>query len=141
MPAQGSGNAVRIEGLDKLERDLKKLETGLDKELKAAGFEAAMVVARAAGPRVPVGDPNVDPHPGRLAASLRARATRKGGAVTAGGSAVPYAAPIHWGWARRGIPANKFLVHALDISRAAITEVYARRIESIKRRVFGHGIG
>lgn len=132
--------SVKVEGLGKLERDLRKLETGLDIELKAAGFEAAMLVARAAGPLVPVGDPVTDPHPGRLAASLRAKATRKGGMVTAGTTqSVPYAAPIHWGWARRNIRASKFLVRALDMKRPAITAIYLRRIEDIKRRAFGNG--
>lgn len=130
--------SVKFEGLGKLQRDLKKLETGLEVEVKAAGFEAAMMVARAAGPLVPVGNPVTDPHPGRLAASLRARATRKGGIVTAGTpSTVPYAAPIHWGWGRKNIPANKFLMRALDMNRAAITELYLRRIEAIKRKAFG----
>lgn len=134
--------SVKVEGLDRLRRDLKMLETGLDVELKAAGFEAAMMVAQAAGPLAPVGDPQVDSHPGRLAASLRARATRKGATVTAGTpTTVPYAAPIHWGWARRNIPANKFLLRALDMKRPAITAIYLRRIETIKRKAFGHGAG
>lgn len=123
---------VEVTGL----RDVKKLLAAVDRDLtkglKAINLEAARVVLEAALERVPVGDSSVDPHPGLLRRSLRASGTLNAGVVRAGGTKVPYAPPIHWGWDSRNIAPQPFVYDALDARRI---EVLARYEAGVKRIV------
>lgn len=57
--------------------------------------------------------------------------------ITAGGSRAPYAAPIHWGWKRRNIRPQPFLMDALGRmdSSGAIEDTYIEKVEEILGKV------
>lgn len=120
---------VQVEGLARLRRDLRALGDDLG-DLKKANEDAARIVAEAASARAPR-------RTGRLAASLRpARATGRA-SVLAGSGAVPYAGPIHWGWAARKIEANPFALEAAEATRPAWLPVYERELQRACDRVKG----
>lgn len=121
---------VRIEGLDKLEHNLSKLAVELPLESKKINLEAAMLVARAANAHVPVGAT------GRLARSIRAKSNRFSASVTAGSAAVPYAAPIHWGWPSHNIEKQPFVYEALDEKAPEVVALYEERVPALVDRVF-----
>lgn len=92
MPA-----SIRVEGLRETVKSLEAL--GADrKSIGDAGFESAKILIQTALPLVPV-------RTGRLRGTLKpGRDGRTGaGIARAGSSAVPYANPIHWGWAIVGV--------------------------------------
>lgn len=95
---------VKVDGLKELVRDLEK--TGVQvADLKAAfGGIAQEARSLAAGfaPR----------RSGKLAASIRASAAKNYATVSAGGSKVPYAAPINYGWPKRNITGAGFMQKA-----------------------------
>jgi hypothetical protein len=53
--------------------------------------------------------------------------------VTSGGARAPYAAPIHWGWHRRHIRKQPFLMDALGRldGSGTITDTYAEKVLDI----------
>jgi hypothetical protein len=63
------------------------------------------VVAKSANPPVVSG---------QLAASVRYGAGKTKAIISAGGETTPYGPVIHYGWGARGIPANPFLMNALQ---------------------------
>lgn len=125
-----SGDNVVVEGLDKLKHGLERLFEELPVDTKKSNFEAAMVVAKAAGPLVPVGQT------GKLARSIRARSTTTAAVVSAGSPSVPYAAPIHWGWPSHNIAPQPFLYEALDSRTREILAVYDERVAALVDRCF-----
>lgn len=115
--------AVKIEGLRTLQRQLKA--AGLDlKDLKDAHQRVVEVVVRDAEQRVPR-------RTGRLAGTLRGSATPNMSIVRAGRAAVPYAAPIHWGWRAHNIQQNPYLLDAIEHSRDQITGIMLHRLTEI----------
>ena len=76
-------DAIRIDGLAKFSRDLKKLDADLPKALRIALNEAAQVVVDYAVPRIPK-------RSGRAARSVKARSTRTAVRVVGGGRSAPY---------------------------------------------------
>jgi len=120
--------AVRVEGLAKVLRTIKSIEPDLVAELKAANREIADSVtttARTLAPKVS----------GRLASSVRPGATARTGIVRAGSRSVPWAGPIHFGWARRNIEPDPFLYDALDERRQEVEDKYLAAILSIADRI------
>ncbi|KRB73080.1 hypothetical protein ASE01_20100 [Nocardioides sp. Root190] len=98
--------SIRIDGLNGVVRDL--IAMGLEVEdLKGAFSEiarfGAIVAARHAPRRT-----------GRLAGDIRGNRARNKAVVAAGRTAVPYAGPINYGWAARGIQASGFMQRADD---------------------------
>jgi phage gpG-like protein len=64
---------------------------------------------------------------GALAASVTGKATATSASVKAGSPGkVPYAAVIHWGWAKHHIAANPFLTDPAAKAEADIEMYYAR---------------
>ena len=127
-------SAVQIEGGRELRRKLR--EAGDDMtELKALHKRLADDVADTAKTKVPV-------RSGRLQRSIRGSGTRTSATVKAGNnrrsgpSAVPYAKPIHFGWASRGIRPQPFLYDALDDRRQEVVDAYNAQIRTVLRRVF-----
>jgi hypothetical protein len=113
---------VEIEGGDQLARGLKKVadELGqLDQEADAVG----KLILAAAKARAPV-------RTGQLAAS----GTSKGSGVT---FSAPYAPPIHWGWAMRGIQPNPFAWAAAERTEPAWLGVYTDMIQDDLDKVKG----
>lgn len=82
------GAGVSVEGLSLTVKAMKEL--GADRQtLSEPGYQAALILIRAAKPLVPV-------RSGKLVGSIAPRRIQAGASVKA--TAV-YANPIHWGWA------------------------------------------
>jgi len=120
---------VKVDGLPRLRRALR--DAGREvADLKAANAAAAALVAAAAAARAPR-------RSGRLAATLRGNRAVGRATVLAGGASVPYAAPIHWGWAARGIEAQPFVSEAAQATEAAWVAAYLTDIERVVDSVGG----
>jgi hypothetical protein len=73
---------------------------------------------------------------GRLARSIKVRATARTAHVQAGKTGlVPYAGPIHFGWRRRNIEPQPFLYGALDDRRQEVADVYANYVGDLVERL------
>ena len=71
------------------------------------------------------------------ASAARTRSTLKAGNRRKGGpTAVPYAAPIHWGWPARGIRQNAFLTDAAEKTRPRWVDEYQKAIDEIIEKEF-----
>jgi hypothetical protein len=122
---QGS---VRVEGLNKVRRDLKKLASDVDygDQFLAVNKTLADAVAGDSKNYVPV-------LTGSLSGSIRSAASAKSGRVKAGHKAVPYAGPIHFGWPARFIKPQPFVYDAIDKRRTEIKDRYEKLIEKLIR--------
>lgn len=125
MPRAG----VRVEGARELRRTLRRAGDELT-EFKAA-HEAASRIA------VPASRGEAPTRSGRLASSVRGGVAAASLTIRAGGAAVPYAGPIHWGWRKRSIAANPFIVRAVDRRRVAMVAAYERGVDRILARIRG----
>lgn len=112
-------------------------ELGADKSvIKQAGLEAAQILVLKALPLIPV-------RTGRLKNAAEAVGYKEGGAARVLFRKVPYANPIHWGWAvvsyrhkgvlkpgtYRGIPPQPFFSEALGYTREEIFKTYDRLMQ------------
>lgn len=128
------GSMVEVRGLRELRRDFRKAGDDMS-DLKDLHKYIADDVAGTAKTKVPV-------RSGRLRNSIRGSGTKTAARVRAGNNrksgptSVPYAAPIHFGWGRRGIKPQPFLYEALDDRRQEVIDRYNDEIDSIIRRVF-----
>jgi hypothetical protein len=125
---EGREGSVRVEGLNKVRRDLKKLASDVDygSQFLAVNKTLADAVAGDSKNYVPV-------LTGSLQGSIRATASAKSGRVKAGYKAVPYAGPIHFGWPARFIKPQPFVYDAIDRRRGEIKDRYERLIEKLIR--------
>jgi hypothetical protein len=107
-----AGNVrMKVTGVRELVAKARK--AGMDlSELNSLMHTLGQIVVQTAHP--PVGPT------GRLARSVRAGAARTKAVVRAGGAAVPYAGPIHYGWPARNIQPQQFLLKALAQARPAV---------------------
>lgn len=121
---------VRVDGLKRLQRELKAAGKSLD-DLKDANAKAGQIVADAAGRRAPHGAT------GRLAGSGRASRAAGRATVVFGSAAVPYAGPIHWGWPAHGIEAQPFALEAAEDTRAEWLDAYSDELQQIADSVGG----
>jgi hypothetical protein len=117
---------VKVEGAAELERRLDRASADMA-DLSGTNTEVANAIASQARGRAPVVS-------GRLAGSIRVESDAKGAVVRAG-SGVPYAGPIHWGWAARNIAAQPFMLDAAQQLEAANVAAYSREVESIVNRI------
>ncbi|AVJ48760.1 hypothetical protein SEA_SALLYSPECIAL_12 [Gordonia phage SallySpecial] len=124
-----AGAQVRVEGARELRRSMRRAELDLA-ELKETHARVAALVATRGQSAAPV-------QSGRLAATVRAGATRTAAVVRAGRKSVPYAGPIHWGWPARGITAQPWLTTAAAESEPAWLAVYTEAVEDILDRIEG----
>lgn len=127
-----SGEKIKLEGLGRLNRQLRELEGKLDVEVAAINRKVATFVMWAALRFVPV-------KKGKLAGTIHTRSTKTTASVVAGGAAVPYAAPIHWGWHRHHIKAQKFMYQALDASYGEVVATYEHDLRLLVERAFPAG--
>lgn len=72
---------------------------------------------------------------GRLAGSVRSSGTTTAAIIRAGKKLVPYAAPIHWGWPSRGIPARFYITGPAKATEPAWTGLYWSRVTKILDRL------
>jgi hypothetical protein len=121
MPRGG----LKVDGLKQLVRDLEA--TGVQvADLRAAfGGIAKEASSLAAGfaPR----------RSGKLAASIRGSTAKNYATVTAGGSKVPYAAPINYGWTKRHITGSGFMQRADAAIRPHVMQDLTTAIDKLVR--------
>jgi len=121
-------DAIKIEGLSKLQRDLRKLSTDaldLNKtEFLETNKQVAEIIISETKKYVPVLS-------GALAAAVRNASTKKSAKVRAGSAAVLYAGPIHFGWPSRSIRPNPFIYEAIDSRRDEVKDRYENLVEKL----------
>ena len=124
-------DAVKIEGLSKIQRDLRKLSTdALDlnkEEFLETNKRVAEIIIGESKKYVPVLS-------GNLAANIRNASTKKAAKVRAGSVAVPYAGPIHFGWPSRAIKPNPFFYDAIDGRRDEIKDRYEKLVDDLIKK-------
>lgn len=89
--------------------------------VKAGNKEGAEVVAKEAKILVPR-------QSGKLGRSIRANASIKRGVVAAGRASLPYAGPIHFGWAAHNISPQPFIYEAADKRASDVIAAYENQI-------------
>jgi len=121
---------VRVEGLNRLVRDLQALGLEVDDLKDAFGEIAAAGADLAAGfaPR----------RTGALAASVRGNRAKAKAVVSSGKTRVPYAGPINYGWPRRNIRPALFMQRADEAMRP---RALAELDEAIARKIRERGLG
>jgi hypothetical protein len=125
---RAKGRSIEVKGLNKLIRDLKVLDSDVIDSIKRLNAKLADDVASTARIKVPV-------RSGALKASIRSSGQGRTGVVRAGTRSVPYAGPIHFGWAKRNIRPQPFLYDALDARRIEVAETWAKELERIVGKV------
>lgn len=130
---------LRIDGLAQFRRGLARIDTGLPDELKAIHQAAADLILPTARAAAPVGRARHGHAAGLLRDSIRTGATRRSAVIKAGGRRVPYAGPIHWGWPRRSIRPQTFLVDAAARRAGDLTDLYERELQEFADRIMGPG--
>jgi hypothetical protein len=120
---------VVVEGARELRATMKRAGADLD-DLKDAHAEVAAYVASASSSAAPRAS-------GRLAASVRGNRAQASAVVKAGGAAVPYAGPIHWGWPGHNIAAQPFMADTAARTEPHWTATYLAAIERIVGKIRG----
>lgn len=126
--------AIQIDGGRETRRKLRQAGDDLS-DLKDLHKRLADDIAGTAKTKVPV-------RSGRLKRSIRGSGTKTAARVRAGNNqknfrhGVPYAGPIHFGWAERGIRPQPFMYEALDNRRQEVVDRYNAEVRSIINRAF-----
>lgn len=118
--------AIEVQGLREMQRAVRQAkDADLTKAMKKTNKEAADVVV---GP----GKSKAPQVSGKLAASVKSSNSVRHASIKAGTAArVPYAGPIHWGWAKRNIAPNPFLDEAIKQHWKEIERVYEDGIRAV----------
>lgn len=125
---------IKIEGLAKLQRELKKAGEDVQ-DLKDAGNRAALIVLAEAKRTAPV-------RTGTLKKTLRKSVTKTRVGILGGrGLVVPYAQPIHWGWPSRGIRDNPWISRAAVMTQNQWLPGYVQEIDRATSKVRGLNSG
>lgn len=124
-----AGLSVRLDGGRQLRAGLANVEDGV-RDLKAAHLEAAQIAAKASAALAPVVS-------GNLQRTIRAAGTARAGIIRAGSKRAPYAAPIHWGWARRNIRGSFYLSDGAQSSEGRWIRVYQDHLETLVNKIEG----
>tara|TARA_R110000744_G_scaffold78022_1_gene154007 strand:- start:989 stop:1402 length:414 start_codon:yes stop_codon:yes gene_type:complete len=121
---------IEVEGIRSLQKQLRTLDDkALKAELRKVNKDAATIVADEAKNLVPV-------RSGRLKASIGARGGQRDASVKAGSEArVPYAGPIHFGWAARNIRPQPFLYDALGKKWKEVYGAYEKNMANLVKKV------
>jgi hypothetical protein len=123
------GVTFQVAGLAELARTMKR--AGVDiTELKEANTRAAQIVADRGSTLAPK-------RTGRLAGNIRPAKQVAKARIMAGSASVPYAGPIHWGWASRNIEANPFLSNAAVETQDEWLAAYLDDIQNALDKVVG----
>ena len=120
--------AIKVTGLSKVQRDLRKLSTDaldLNKtEFLETNKQVAEIIINESKKYVPV-------LTGALAAAIRNASTKKSAKVRAGNVGVQYAEPIHFGYPKRAIKPNPFFYEAIDSRRDEVRQKYDSLVSSL----------
>jgi hypothetical protein len=121
---------VRVEGLNRLIRDLQSLGVSVD-ELKEGMSSIAAKGAQLAA--------SFAPHKsGKLAASVRGNRAKAKAVVMAGGARVPYAGVQNYGWPKRNITGSHYMQRADQAIRPVLVPMLeANIIKLIRERGLG----
>jgi len=124
-----------MQGDKEFKRMLSALDAKFD-DLKKFHLDLAELVMARALSRAPV-------RTGRLRETIRASGTKTAGRVRAGFKRVPYAGPVHFGWATRPnlargqiggpIMPNPFLYEALDERRNEVIQAYFDKVDELTK--------
>jgi hypothetical protein len=74
---------------------------------------------------------------GKLRNALKPAGYTASAVVRAAARTVPYGNPVHWGWARRGIRPNPFVLEAADARREQIEARYMQGVEDVIDKIKG----
>lgn len=120
-------SGVRVEGLNKLIRDLVALGVEVD-DLKDAFSAISREASDAASSFAPK-------RTGRLAGTIRGNRAKNKAVVSAGRASVRYAGAINYGWPKRNIPASSFMQKADEAMRERTLVLIEQGLdEAIRRR-------
>nr|DAL28217.1 MAG TPA_asm: putative tail component [Caudoviricetes sp.] len=122
MPASG----VRVRGARELRSTLRRAGYRM-RDLGPAMRRVGSIVTPVAAAKAPKVT-------GRLAASIRPMAQQSRVRIS---SRLPYAGPIHWGWASRHITPTTFISDAATSTEPAWTELFWRELEDAVATVRG----
>ena len=115
---------VKLKGFKELEKALEKAGEDTN-QLRELHSRMARLMVAAVKPRAPVGKT------GKLKSSIRAIRGKNTAGIRGGNSAVPYAAPRHWGWPARNITKNEFAWVTLRANEAEWIQMYQKELEKI----------
>lgn len=110
----------------------------LERALRAAGERSGQlkeVHQRLGIPLAMAGRGEAPMRSGALGGTVRAAATQRALSLRAGSRTIPYAGPIHYGWPRRGISPDPFLIRARDAMRDQLLEGYRRHLDELVAKV------
>lgn len=110
----------KVEGLNKLVRDLQTLGVEID-DLKDSFSKLADKGAKVAASFAPR-------RSGKLAASVRGNRAKNKAVVSAGKARVPYAGPINYGWRKRNIEPSHFMQKADEVLRPEALQLLEQEI-------------
>lgn len=115
---------VKIDNLNRILAALKK--TGLTaQDLKGATTKASALVLPPAIKNAPV-------RSGKLQGTVKASKANNRVAISAGtNKSVPYANPIHWGWKKRNIKPNPWLLEIRDEYGDKVKDIYTNEIQKL----------
>ena len=120
--------AIKVTGLSKVQRDLRKLSTdALDlnkSEFLETNKQVAEIIINESKKYVPVVS-------GALAAALKNKSTKKSAKVGTTYAKMPYGGPIHFGWPKRAIKPNPFFYDAIDSRRNEVRQRYDSLVSSL----------
>ena len=125
-----AGPVVEVQGARELRRTLKAAGDDLSDLTKVNATISRYVAACGAAAMAPR-------RTGRLAGSLRGSQAKASATVRAGGARIPYAGVIHYGWPRRHIRAQPFLVDAAHQTEPTWTRFYLAEVDRIISHVHG----
>lgn len=121
---------IKIEGLAKLSRALKRFDVELPKQLKEISKDGAELVAETARTIVPV-------RSGRLQGKIKAAATAKGAQVRVLG--LEYTKVIHFGWPRHHIAPQPFVYEARDERATEVVAAFQQGLADLMSSTFTPG--
>lgn len=137
MTARPTGPVeLRWEGLTELQAALKHAQGRMDKKaVREAGKD---IIKAEVVPPVRRGAP-VGPT-GQLGRSVRsAFSSRRAQLVVGSEKRVPYAGPINFGWAARGIEAQEFIYSGIDRAAKGIDEGFIEFLDEATKEVAPQG--
>src|SRR5665213_329419 len=115
---------IVVSGLEDFRMYLKSVNGEMPKQFRAAALEVTKAMAMQVAAAAPVGTAaERDPHPGKLRASVKARATAYSGRVEIG-KGIVYSKPIIFGWRKHNIPSNRFPYTVLWANKGLIEARY-----------------
>ena len=120
---------IKVHGTKELRRTLKQAGDNL-KDLKTVNRGVGEYIARGSRGSAPR-------RSGALAASARASSAVSKVQVLVGRASVPYAGPIHWGWAARNISPNPWVANTAIGTQGTWLPMYERGIQKELDKVRG----